>query len=94
MRVCAAASIRDDVFPIEGDVGVCVEINNTDDVSVVWNEKGVRKTDEYMASLCPENAVVSVNITDDAPVVIGRVEAGVTVNMIVDVSIVETEVGV
>ena len=47
-----------------------------------------------MASLCPVYAVVSVNITDDAPVVIGRVEAVVSVNMIVDVSIVETEVEV
>ena len=59
---------------------------------MVWVEVGVSETDEYRASLPPVYAALSV--TDDAPVVIGKVEAGITVNMIVDGSVVETAVGV
>ena len=79
---------------IEGEIRVCVEITDTDDVSVVWIEIGVRKTDEYIACLPPVYAVVSVNITNDAAVVIDKVEAVITVKMIVDESVVETAEGV
>ena len=93
VRFCAEVSISDDVYAVEGDVGVCVEITKSDDVSVVWIEVEVNVNEEYIDSLPPVYVVVSVNITDNAPVVIGEVEAGVTANIIVDVSEVETAVG-
>ena len=71
-----------------------VEINNTDVVLAGWIDIGVGKTGAIKASLPPLYAVVSVNKTDNAPVVTCKVEAGVTVIMIVDISMVETAVGV
>ena len=64
-----------------------------DDVSAVLIKVGVSETDKSKASLPPVYAIVSVTITDDVPVVIGNIEAGVTVIMIVDISMVETAVG-
>ena len=60
---------------------------------MVWDEVGCNETDEYI-DCPPVYAVVSVNITDNAPVVIGKVEAIITVNMIVDESEIETAEGV
>ena len=75
---------------IEGDAGVLVEITNTDDVSAVSIEVGISKT---VATLTSVNAVVLVNL-GELTMAIGRVEAGVIVNMIVDLFVVETAVGV
>ena len=94
VKVCAAVSISNDVSVVDGDVGFCVEITNKDDVSVVWIEVGVNETNEYISCHPPVYAIVLVNIADDAPVVIGKVEPVVTVNKIVDESVVETAEGV
>ena len=94
VRACAAVSNSEGVSVAEGDVGFCVEITNKEDESVVWIAVGVNETDEYIDCLPPVYGVVLVNIADDAPVVIGKVEHVVTVNKIVDESVVETAEGV
>ena len=59
---------------------------------MVWIEVEVSETDEYIVSLPPEYAIVSVSTSGEAPVVISKVEPCVTVNRIVDVPVVETAV--